>query len=177
MRAMDTHIIDPRKRATYDRVEELILSGSTIAKACEQAGISHQQLYRLLCSERELAESYARVMEMRADKWADETIEIADTDPDPNRARNRIGARQWGAAKTHAKKYGERVDLNINSQISISNALNEARQRLRPMSDQLDVTDVEVHTPQALTAPGATDMQSVAPSGEAEPTGEPDIFS
>ena len=46
---------------------------------------------------------------------------IADTDPDPNRARVRIDARKWWAAKVNPKKYGERVfNDNTNTNYVIS---------------------------------------------------------
>jgi len=150
-----------------------MLAGATLKDACAQTGITHQSFYKIISSERELAASYARATELRADIWAEETVVIADTDPDSARARNRIMARQWGAEKTHSKKYGARVDLNINQSISIDGALTEARQRLRPMRDQQDVTDVEIIAPQALAAPRPTDTQSVAEPEQ----GEPDIFS
>lgn len=173
---MTTSLVDPRKRATFDCVIEAMLGGATVTAASKQAGISFQQFYQLLSSERELAEAYARAMEMRADSWADETIAIADSDNDAARARNRINARQWGASKTYSKKYGDRVDLNIVQQISADAALTAAAQRLRPVRDQRDITDVEILTPQAIEAPGAPDKQSVTLPIQA-PDGEPDIFS
>lgn len=173
---MTTALIDPRKQQIVDRVIELVIDGATLRDACATAQITMQSFHRILCSERELSAHYARAMELRADVWADETVQIADTDADPARARNRINARQWGAAKTHSRKYGERIDLNINQQISIDGALLEAKQRLRPVRDQLDIEDADIVEPQALDAPRPTDTQSVAVPAEPE-SGEPDIFS
>lgn len=174
---MNTNVIDPRKLATVTSVLTFMLDdGETVKGACTKAGISVQTLHSILCSERELALSYARAMEIRSDVHADETIVIADTDPDAARARNRIMARQWSASKNNSKKYGDRVDLNVTNVISADAALTAAAQRLRPVRDQRDITDVEILTPQAIEAHGAPDKQSVTLPIQA-PDGEPDIFS
>jgi hypothetical protein len=51
---------------------------------------------------------YTRAREERADLVADEIITIADTEPDPNKARVMIDARKWWAARVNPKKYGGR---------------------------------------------------------------------
>lgn len=166
---MESNLIKPDKHTIVGHVLAFMLDdGETVKGACAKAGISVQMLHSILCSERELALSYARAMEIRSDVHADETIVIADTDPDPARARNRIQARQWSASKNNSKKYGDRVDLNVTQMISADAALTAAAQRLRPVRDQLDVTDVQIIEQQALRAPEPTDTQSVA---------APDIFS
>ena len=43
-----------------------------------------------------------------------------------------IDIRKWRASKHNSKVYGERVDLNVQQSISITNALSEARARLMP---------------------------------------------
>lgn len=158
------------------RVIDLVTNGARLKDAAEQCGFTLSSFHYWIGSERELGVSYARAREIRADILVEEAIEAADSNIDPAKARNMMGIRQWTASKWN-KNYGDRIDLNVNQSISINTALSEARQRLRPVSDQLDVTDVEIHMPQALEAPRATDMQSVSPSAPAVPDGEPDIFS
>jgi hypothetical protein len=58
---------------------------------------------------------YARAREERADMIADEVITIADTDPDPQRARVRIDARKWWAAKVNPRKYADKAEVNVNA--------------------------------------------------------------
>ena len=57
--------------------------------------------------------------EEQADFHADEIIEIADTEPDPNKARVRIDARKWKAAKMQPKKYGDKIDLNHSGAVEM----------------------------------------------------------
>ena len=45
---------------------------------------------------------------------ADEIVEIADTEPDPNRARVCIDARKWWASKVNKKDYGDRVSAEVS---------------------------------------------------------------
>jgi len=59
---------------------------------------------------------YARACEERADKIADEILEIADNGSNKDntivqRDRLRIDSRKWLLAKLHPKKYGDRIDV------------------------------------------------------------------
>lgn len=53
---------------------------------------------------------YARAREERAEWLADELVYIADTETDSAKARNRIDARKWAAAKLNPKRYADRTD-------------------------------------------------------------------
>jgi hypothetical protein len=55
----------------------------------------------------EFAAMYNEAREQRAHLIADELVMISDTDPDPNRARIRIHARQWWASRVNRGAYGE----------------------------------------------------------------------
>ncbi|VWC95836.1 hypothetical protein BLA39750_02216 [Burkholderia lata] len=179
---MSTTLVPVDQRQAALRIIERIVGKELLADAAPAEGISVTTFHKVLASERELAVAYARAKEIRADLLADEALKIVD-DPeiDAQRARNQMTMRQWLAAKLAPKTYGERIDLNVNQSISIEGALLEARQRVRPIRDQHDVTDVEIVEPQALPAHRPSDAESAAPLPEpavpAETPGEPDIFS
>ena len=59
----------------------------------------------------EFAAQYARAKEAQADYYADEIVEIADTEEDAAKARVRVDARKWVASKLRPKKYGDRQQL------------------------------------------------------------------
>ena len=82
---------------------------------------SEKTVYKWLTAHVEFATMYTRAREMRANMVADDTIEIADTEPDPQKARVRIDARKWWAGKTSPKKYGDK----IQQEISTDNSLEE----------------------------------------------------
>lgn len=146
----------------------LISEGAALAVALRETGLAQQAFHETLSTERELAVRYARAQEIRADRLADEVVQIADNaEIPPDRARNMIQARQWRAKTLNPKTYGERIDLNVTQTIDVLGTLTDARARLlRPVSDQQpDVIDVTPIEPMSCGAQ-PTDDQSV-----------PDIFS
>ena len=91
----------------------------------------------------DLKARYIRAVEDRADRLAEELIQLADT-PMPagldgpsssawvQLLRVRIDVRKWAASKLKPKAYGERLDVSLTeTRISISAALGEAQRRLQ----------------------------------------------
>jgi len=72
-------------------------------------------------------EQYTRAREAQADHFADEITEIADTETDPNRARVRIDARKWAAGKLKPKTYGDRLQLDGDMQVKLTDDQLERR--------------------------------------------------
>lgn len=109
----------PTKRIAYSQAQaakigELIGSGLTLKEVCELPGMpSRTTTYKWLGQHDEFANIYARAREERADMVADEVIAIADTEPDPAKARVRIDARKWWAAKVNPKKYADKGEVNV----------------------------------------------------------------
>jgi len=90
----------------------------------------------------ELKIQYQQAVEDRADRLAEELIELADT-PIPEgldgpaasawvqQLRVRIDVRKWAASKLKPRTYGDRVDVSVTTtQISVTAALAEAQQRV-----------------------------------------------
>lgn len=87
-----------------------IANGAALKDICDEPGMpSRQNVYNWLNAHTTFFDMYARAREERADLIADEILAIADTEEDPNKARVRIDARKWWAAKVNPKKYGDRV--------------------------------------------------------------------
>jgi hypothetical protein len=87
----------------------------TLRDVCNDDGMpAESTAYHWMNLHAEFAEMYARAREERAHMVADEIVQIADTELDPNRARIRIDARKWWAGKANAKHYGERASLDVN---------------------------------------------------------------
>ena len=93
----------------------------------------------------ELNRRYQQAIEDRADRLAEELIELADTEMPEEIAlaggpamsawvqqlRVRVDVRKWAASKLKPKTYGDRLDLAVTStQISITAALEEAQKRV-----------------------------------------------
>jgi len=60
-------------------------------------------------SSEELYKEYARARQIQADYFADQTVEISDSEKDSHRARNRMDARRWHASKIAPRKYGDKI--------------------------------------------------------------------
>jgi hypothetical protein len=99
------------RQRIMERVCDLLTEGQTLRRICDSVeGMPKASTICLWLSEsKELAEQYARARDIQADRFADEIIDIADTEPDPQVARVRIDARKWHASKTAPKKYGDRI--------------------------------------------------------------------
>ena len=110
-------------------VIEHISNGASLILALELVGATPGQFRYAMDIYPSLLREYVRAQELRAHLHADEIIGIADTDTDPQRARNRIDARKWHASKMNSRVYGERLDVNMQGTIDLAAIVLEARQR------------------------------------------------
>ena len=154
-----------------DKVIETILDGATLGEALKKEGLKPKVFADILREDKAKALAYARSIEIKADLMASEIVSLADGDNDPAKVRNQILARQWLSSKLYAKRYGERIDLNVQQTIDVSSTLAEARARLLPIRDQSNIVDAEIKIPPTVTGKGETDKQSAAPRAA------PNIFS
>lgn len=116
-------------RARFELIIVDLIAMST-HKALIKHGVTQYAFYKYLRTCPSASQDYACAREARSEFFADEIIEIADTEVDAQKARNQIDARKWYTSKMAPQKYGERVDINLNSPIGIREALEEARARV-----------------------------------------------
>lgn len=103
------------------------------------------------------------------DALVDDAIRIADTALDSSRARNQIVIRQWVASKGIPMKYGDRVQVDVEHKISLTNALENAKNRLLiPDRDAINVTPLETAAKTDTYKKLACDSESVAPDASDE---------
>jgi hypothetical protein len=110
-----------------DGICEQIALGKSLRAICRGDDMPDAStVYRWLSWNEAFREQYARAREDQADSHADEIIDIADNEmEDPNSRRVRIDARKWVAAKLKPKKYGERIDHNLQvNPISVNISLD-----------------------------------------------------
>lgn len=110
---------DPRTVYTDDVAASicgLVADGLALKEVCTGADMpSRSTVYKWFGQHPAFADMYARAREERADLIADEIVTIADTEVDSNKARVRIDARKWWAAKVNPKKYGERITAAVST--------------------------------------------------------------
>ena len=91
-----------------------IAEGGILHRMCRRDDMpDHSTVFRWLEGNDEFRDRYCRARERQAEFFADEIIEIVDTEPDPQIARVRMDARKWHASKTAPKKYGDRITTEL----------------------------------------------------------------
>jgi hypothetical protein len=135
-------IYDPK--TIFPPILEAIANGAALSTAikCANPSPSYAWAKGQLRNNPDLKLAYQQAVEDRADRLAEELMEIADTPmPDgldgPGRSawvqqmRLRVDVRKWAASKLKPKTYGERLDLSVTQEpISIINALKAAEKRI-----------------------------------------------
>jgi len=162
----------------WDAIIDAIYAGLTTSKAVENQGVTRKQFYEYKNADSLRESEYARAQQDRSDLDVDELITIAD-DPtiDSNRARNMIDVRKWTASKRMPSKYGDRIDLNVQSTVDIGPALQAARARLLSICDQpkdveADVIETIEHaSPKVTGSKPVTDESASKSSDELDPLG------
>lgn len=97
------------RQEIYDRICIGIARGKSLRELCDGQKPNIDTIRVWLIEDTAFSAQYARAREHQADYYADEIIEIADTETDPAKARNRMDARKWKASKLKPKVYGDRL--------------------------------------------------------------------
>lgn len=119
----------PYDEATGDEIcARLASSEKGLNSICKEIGIAPSTVYKWLALNKSFAEQYARAREIQADYMAESILDIADDSSNDtiitedgempnkewmNRSRLRVDTRKWLMSKLHAKKYGDKLDLNV----------------------------------------------------------------
>ena len=134
----------PRYDSVWPIILDAIADGSSLKSALRLLNPcpSYSWAKKQLRNDPELRAAYREAQQDRADRLAEQLIELADT-PMPEgldgpsksawvqKLRVQIDVRKWSAAKLHPRTYGERLDVSVTeTQISITAALAEAESRV-----------------------------------------------
>lgn len=130
----------------FDRLMLNVLSGMTLRRALEKEKTTPYQFAKALEQDPLKVTAYGHAKRLSAEMYADEIVEIADTELDPQVAANRIKARQWVASKLLPKIYGEKLQLDVTERIDPAALRAEALARLaqRPPRDLLHAVASQV---------------------------------
>ena len=100
--------------AIAEHICELIANGRSLRSICDDRDMpSTRAVDRWLAANEGFRRQYAHARNRQADYYADQIIEIADTETDAHKARNRIDARKWTASRLAPKKYGDKVQNEV----------------------------------------------------------------
>lgn len=97
-----------------EKICEEIASGKHLHLLCSTEAWCppERTVYQWLNKKPEFAQMYAHARERQQEIFAAEVILIADTEPDPARARNRMDARKWHASKVAPKRWGDKLEID-----------------------------------------------------------------
>lgn len=146
-----------------DQILEGLRKGLTHKRAMEAAGVNWpRQWFSSLChlSER-FSCLYTDARRQGIHAMAEGVIDIAEDEPDVMRAKLKADVTRWYVSKMDPRRYGDSLNLNVQEQISVSDALQQARER---------VINAQPHT-QAIenkqdSGGVSTDRQSADSAGE-----------
>ncbi len=116
-------------------LSETILSryadGETLTKICKDEHMPKRNtVYRWRTQYPEFGKAYLLAQEEHVDALVDEACQIVDSELDPQRAKVRADHRRWLASRLNRKKYGDKIEVEVNKTLDIGPVLAAARERL-----------------------------------------------
>ena len=116
-------MITKRYPETINSILEMMQSGKSLRNACDAHGISSGSFMLWVSEDRNLAEQYKAAREAMIDKIADDTVALADADPERgpdgkidsgwvSNQRLKIDTRKWLLSKLAPKKYGDKIEVS-----------------------------------------------------------------
>lgn len=147
----------PIEHPCWNEICKQISHGKSLTSTLKAEGMPSLQCAMVMIRNNpEFRGMYEKATENRADRLAEEIIELADEEMPAHlegssasawvqQRRLQVDARKWVASKLYAKRYGERIDVSVtDTRISVMDALREAKQRV--LLDNTNVVDVEAKT-------------------------------
>lgn len=153
-------IYDPK--TLWDDILTKMAEGKSLSAILRQEGMpSYSYCKEKLREDPDLRRRYDQSIEDRADRLADELIELAWTPPPKDldgrgmsawvqHLRVKIDVLKWTASKLKPRTWGDRLDVSVtHEQISITQVLEEARARVDSLANPkakevIDVSSKEV---------------------------------
>jgi hypothetical protein len=151
------------KAAAQEAICTGIEQGHGLERICAADGLPSTSLVRVWLTEDEAFQAqYARAREVKAELYARQIMEIADSPVEPTgdgavkgemeRRRQQIDARKWTASKLAPKVYGDRVQ--VDSDVTVRMSDDQLERRLAQLLGK--------------TGAGAIAGRAPAPEGEEE---------
>jgi len=131
---------EEQKKEIIESIFLNIEDGISTRKAIVNNNISSSTFFRWIDNDEELSKQYARACELRAEALLDEMLDIVDDSSQDKtiddlddeikiektnheaiqRSRLRYDARKWLISKLHPKKYGDKIEVDQNTNMTIS---------------------------------------------------------
>ena len=155
-----------------------VAEGATLREVCKAEGMpAESTVRRLIRQSPELRSTYARAREERAERWAEELIEIADDatndyverkktgggsvtvldDEHVRRSQLRIDTRKWLLARLMPGQFGDRIETQLSGPgggpVQVENSISAG------LLASLDRLRARLPSPSPTTIDGETDKE------------------
>lgn len=154
-------------QALIDAIANDVSNGMSLRAAREAHGLAPGTLYRWMDSVPSVADQISRARERGCEVMLGELVEIADSEPDPQRARVKIDARIKYLEKLMPHRYGQRIELDMRHSINPTALHAEAMERMRLIRDQAPQLIPQVIEGERVFTPDTSDKQSL--DGDSDP--------
>jgi len=130
---------EEQKKEIFNNIFNSIENGNSLRKTLMVINLPAKTFYEWLEQDEEKSKQYARACELRADTLFEEILEIADTTiegkvietDESGRTKEKVGdmlghrrlqidARKWMLGKLNPKKYGDKLEVDQNTNMTIS---------------------------------------------------------
>lgn len=137
------------KPITLDKVNQvikLVAEGVTTTEALKIVHMDRTTLHEVIEGNPSLQASYSRAHVISNETRVEDLVAIAENPTiDPQRAKNIIEVRKWIASKINPRKYGDKIEVNVNQSVDISLALKQSIERVLSVTHE--------NTTNQITAP------------------------
>lgn len=133
-----------------EEICEHVANGGFVSQLQKKGLPSHTTISRWLNENEEFSAMFARAREQRAETFADQIVEIADTEEDAAKARVRVDARKFVASKLLPRTYGDKQEVTVNQTVSLAHAealimlANKAKEAKQLESPIIDITPTDL---------------------------------
>lgn len=155
----DAKLAAMRRVWDIDTVEDVLTkvamneAGGYLKSIIEDMGLDPASFYRLLLKDDEIRQMYEQAREVQAEIQADEMRQIADDGRNDSyvddrgrarvdhdvvqRSKLRIDTLKWTMSKLHYKRFGDKIQQDVNANVVVDHAerLEKARRRMETMRD------------------------------------------
>ena len=151
--------------AQHETLLAVALEGKPLKEIAAAVGVSLSALFRLAEKDAQFRANLAQARDTGIDVLVDEMLVIARDENIPvDRARVLCDVIRWIAARRAQRRYGDRLDMNINQSIDLAGTLIEARRRSeQPVCNQLDAAQSQVIDAAYELVVQPTDKESAPP--------------
>lgn len=131
---------EEQKEEIFNNIFNSLENGNSLRRTLSAIDLPAKTFYEWLEQDEEKSKQYARACELRAEALLDEMLDIVDDSSQDKvidelddeikiektnheaiqRSRLRYDARKWLISKLHPKKYGDKIEVDQNTNMTIS---------------------------------------------------------